>query len=44
MTLFNINPQIKGDLSNGKNCTINCIAKRYNKYQLITIPNTLHLK
>lgn len=44
MTLFNIKPQVKGDLSNGKNCTINCITKEKNKYDLITLPNTLHLK
>lgn len=44
MTLFNIKPQVKGDLNNGKNCTINCITKIKNKYELITLPNTLHLK
>lgn len=44
MTLFNIRPQLKGDLSNGKNCTINCITKEKSKYELITLPNTLHLK
>lgn len=44
--LFNILPAgyIKGDLSNGKNCTISCITKKSNKYQLLTLPNTLHLK
>jgi broad specificity phosphatase PhoE len=43
--LFNILPSgyIKGDLSNGENCTISCINKKLNKYQLITLPNTLHL-
>jgi len=46
--LFNINPPVKGDTSNGKNCTINCITKTSKTskklYQLITLPNTLHLK
>jgi len=43
-TLFNINPQVKGDLSNGKNCTINCIIRKSKDFQLLTLPNTLHLK
>lgn len=44
MTLFNVMQPIAGDLTNGKNCTINCIVKEKNKYVLLTIPNTLHLK
>jgi broad specificity phosphatase PhoE len=44
MTLFNIKSEILGDLTNGKNCSINCIAKEKNKYALLTIPNTLHLR
>ena len=44
--LFNIMPQIIGDVSNGKNCTIMCISKetKSKEYNLITLPNTLHLK
>ena len=44
--LFNLLPanNIGGDLTNGKNCTIMCITKEKNKYQLITLPNTRHLK
>lgn len=44
--LFNILPagDIKGDLSNGKNCTINCITRKSKDFQLLTLPNTLHLK
>jgi broad specificity phosphatase PhoE len=44
--LFNIMPQLIGDVSNGKNCTIMCIMKetKSKKYKLITLPNTLHLK
>jgi len=44
--LFNIMPQINGDLSNGKNCTIMCISKetKSKNYKMLTLPNTLHLK
>ena len=44
--LFNISPKIIGDITNGSNCTITCIARKYKekKYNLITLPNTLHLK
>jgi broad specificity phosphatase PhoE len=44
--LFNIlsSSSIKGDISNGKNCTINCIIKKSKNFQLVTLPNTLHLK
>jgi broad specificity phosphatase PhoE len=44
--IFNILPagDIKGDLSNGKNCTITCITRKKNYYQLLSLPNTLHLK
>lgn len=43
--LFNIMPQITGDVSNGKNCTIMCIMKetKSKEYKLLTLPNTLHL-
>lgn len=46
LTLFNILPagHIIGDISNGKNCTIMCITKEKNKYQLLSLPNTKHLK
>ena len=45
MVLFDILPahEIKGDLSNGKNCNITCILNEKNKYKLITLPNTKHL-
>jgi len=44
-TLFGIlsAADVKGDLSNGKNCTITCILSENKKYKLITLPNTLHL-
>jgi broad specificity phosphatase PhoE len=44
--LFNIMPQLIGNVSNGKNCTIMCIMKetKSKEYKLITIPNTLHLQ
>jgi broad specificity phosphatase PhoE len=44
--LFNILQagDIKGDKTYGKNCTIMCITKEKNKYKLLTLPNTLHLK
>ena len=44
--LFNIMPQLIGNVSNGKNCTIMCIMKetKSKKYKLITVPNTLHLQ
>jgi len=34
---------VKGDLSNGKNCTITAILNENSKYTLVTLPNTLHL-
>lgn len=39
--LFNVSPKIIGDITNVSNCTITCITRKYN---LITLPNTLHLK
>ena len=42
--LFNIYPQITGDVTNGRNCTIMCILNEKKKYTLLTLPNTLHLK
>jgi broad specificity phosphatase PhoE len=44
--LFNIYPQITGDLSNGRNCTIMCISKetKSKEYKMLSLPNTLHLK
>ena len=44
-TLFGILPagHIKGDITNGKNCTITCILSENKKYKLITLPNTVHL-
>ena len=43
--LFNIMPQLIGNVSNGKNCTIMCIMKetKSKEYKLLTLPNTLHL-
>ena len=41
--LFNIEPNIMGDLSNGNNCTITFITREKNNYNLLTLPNTLHL-
>jgi broad specificity phosphatase PhoE len=44
--LFNMWPQITGDLSNGRNCTIMCISKetKSKEYKMLSLPNTLHLK
>jgi broad specificity phosphatase PhoE len=45
--LFNIRVPLSGDVSNGKNCTITCIAKNLTKgiqYELLSLPNTNHLK
>lgn len=41
--LFNIKHKIMGDITNGSNCTITCMIKDKNKYNLITLPNTSHL-
>lgn len=41
--LSNINARLKSDVTNGKNCTINCITREKNKYTMLTAPNTLHL-
>ena len=43
-TLFNVVPKLQGDLTNGKNTTITAILKTKNKYKLLTLPNTKHLK
>ena len=42
--LFNVIAQVSGDTTNGKNCSIMGIRKDENKYQLLTTPNTIHLK
>lgn len=42
--LFNIPPVgVMGDISNGKNCTINCITRNSKDFELLTLPNTIHL-
>ena len=42
--LFNLQSYgISGDISNGKNCTIMCVTRDSDNYNLITLPNTLHL-
>jgi len=42
--LFNIPPNgVMGDTSNGRNCTINCIMRKNKEFQLLTLPNTVHL-
>ena len=47
-TLFNLRPEIRGDLTNGKNCHITGILREHvlgvPKYTLLTLPNTVHLK
>ena len=42
--LFNIPFNVvMGDTSNGKNCTINCITRNSKDFELLTLPNTVHL-
>lgn len=42
--LFNVRHKIMGDITNGANCNLTSMIKDKNKYSLITLPNTLHLK
>jgi broad specificity phosphatase PhoE len=42
--LFNVRHNIMGDITNGANCSLTSIIKDKDKYSLITLPNTLHLK
>ena len=42
--LFNIPFNgVMGDTSNGNNCTINCITRNSKDFELLTLPNTIHL-
>ena len=41
--LFNVRHKIMGDITNGANCSLTSIIKDKNKFNLITLPNTLHL-
>lgn len=42
-TIFNIRPQLKGDMNHGKNTTITAMLKLHDHFTLLTLPNTKHL-